>query len=115
MEHKNIFVVSDSTGETAERVVRAELLQFPDQRVRVRLFTLVRDKDSIQDCLTKAREAQAMIVFTIVRPELRELFHEIARQNSVEAVDVIGSLIHKVGSFLEALRGELTTRVRSRS
>lgn len=102
MEHKNIFVVSDSTGETAERVVRAALLQFPDQRVRVRLFTRVRDKDSIQDCLVKAREAQAMIVFTIVRPELRELFHEIARQNSVEAVDVIGSLIHKVGSFLEA-------------
>ena len=102
MEHKNIFVVSDSTGETAERVVRAALLQFPEQRVRVRLFTRVRDKDSIQDCLVKAREAQAMIVFTIVRPELRELFHEIARQNQIEAVDVIGSLIHKVGSFLEA-------------
>jgi len=102
MEHKNIFVVSDSTGETAERVVRAALLQFPDQRVRVRLFTRVRDKESIQECLGKARDAQAMIVFTIVRPELREAFHEIARQNSVEAVDVIGSLIHKVGSFLEA-------------
>ncbi len=102
MEHKTIFVVSDSTGETAERVVRAALLQFPSERVRVRLFTRVRDKDSIQDCLSKAREAQAMVVFTIVRPELREAFHEIARQNTVEAVDVIGSLIHKVGSFLEA-------------
>lgn len=102
MDHKSIFVVSDSTGETAERVVRAALLQFPDQRVRVRLFTRVRDKDSIQDCLSKAREAQAMVVFTLVRPELREAFHEIARQNQVDAVDVIGSLIHKVGGFLEA-------------
>ncbi len=103
MDHKIIFVVSDSTGETAERVVRAALLQFPSQRVRVRLFTRVRDKEAIQDCLTKAREAQAMVVFTIVRPELREAFHEIARQNLVEAVDVIGSLIHKVGGFLEAV------------
>lgn len=102
MEHKTIFVVSDSTGETAERVVRAALLQFPSERVRVRLFTRVRDKESIQDCLNKAREGQAMVVFTLVRPELREAFHEIARQNAVEAVDVIGSLIHKVGSFLEA-------------
>ena len=43
-----------------------------------------------------------MIVFTIVRPELREFFHKLAQENEVEAVDVIGSLIHKVGAFLEA-------------
>lgn len=102
MEHKPIFVVSDSTGETAERVVRAALLQFPDQRVRVRLFTRVRDTDAITDVLTKAKEQQALVVFTLVRPELRETFHEIARLNEVESVDVIGSLIHKVGGFLEA-------------
>src|SRR5690606_30639743 len=102
MEHKPIFVVSDSTGETAERVVRAALLQFPDQRVRVRLFTRVRDPDAITDVLTKAKEQQALVVFTLVRPELRETFHEIARLNEVESVDVIGSLIHKVGNFLES-------------
>src|SRR5690606_14849135 len=102
MERPTIFVVSDSTGETAERVVRAALLQFPDQRVRVRLFTRVRDPDAITDVLTKAKEQQALVVFTLVRPELRETFHEIARLNEVESVDVIGSLIHKVGNFLES-------------
>ncbi len=102
MEHKPIFVVSDSTGETAERVVRAALLQFPDKRVRVRLFTRVRDQDSIAEVLIKAKEQQALVVFTLVRPELRETFHEIARENQVDSVDVIGSLIHKVGNFLEA-------------
>lgn len=99
--HKPIFVVSDSTGETAERVVRAALLQYPNRRVPVRLFTRIRDKDAVSDVLKKARERQAMIVFTLVRPELREFFHELARENEVEAVDVIGSLIHKVGTFLE--------------
>ncbi len=102
MEHTPIFVVSDSTGETAERVVRAALLQFPDQRVRVRLFTRVRDQDAVADVLIKAKEQQALVVFTLVRPELREIFHEIARENQVESVDVIGSLIHKVGNFLES-------------
>jgi len=102
MEQKPIFVVSDSTGETAERVVRAALLQFPDHRVRVRLFTRVRDPDSISEVLTKAKDQQALVVFTLVRPELRETFHEIARLNEVESVDVIGSLIHKVGNFLES-------------
>lgn len=102
MDKKPIFVVSDSTGETAERVVRAALLQFPEHRVRVRLFTRVRDRQSVQDVLRKAAEQGAMVVFTLVAPELREYFHEFANENSVEAVDVIGALIHKVGGFLEA-------------
>ena len=97
-----IFVVSDSTGETAERVVRAALLQFPHHRVRLRLFTRVRDEVAATDVLRKAGEAGAMVVFTLVAPEMREKFHEIAAREKVEAVDVIGTLIHKVGGYIEA-------------
>lgn len=102
MEHKQIFVVSDSTGETAERVVRAALLQFPDHRVRVRLYTRVRDQEAIGGVMDKAQECGAMVVFTLVRPELRDYMFEQGRERRVETVDVIGSLIHKVGNFLEA-------------
>lgn len=102
MERPMIFVVSDSTGETAERVVRAALLQFPDRRVRVRLFTRVRDQEAVAEVLKKAGEAGAMVVFTLVSPDLREFFHELAAQEHVETVDVIGALIHKVANYLEA-------------
>lgn len=102
MDRKSIFVVSDSTGETAERVVRAALLQFPDHRVRVRLFTRVRDADAAGEVVREASEEGALVVFTLVRPELRESLHEMAGESRVEAVDVIGSLIHKVGNYLEA-------------
>jgi regulator of PEP synthase PpsR (kinase-PPPase family) len=102
MERPIIFVVSDSTGETAERVVRAALLQFPDRRVRVRLFTRVRDQEAVAEVLKKAGEAGAMVVFTLVSPDLREFFHEMAAQEHVETVDVIGALIHKVANYLEA-------------
>ncbi|MEM9862043.1 MAG: pyruvate, water dikinase regulatory protein [Myxococcota bacterium] len=101
-DRKLIFVVSDSTGETAERVVRAALLQFPDQRVRVRLFTRVRNDAAIEEVIAKAVSHHAMVVFTIVRPELRDFLFQRAREQAVECVDVIGSLIHKVGTFLEA-------------
>jgi regulator of PEP synthase PpsR (kinase-PPPase family) len=97
-----IFVVSDSTGETAERVVRAALLQYPEHRVRVRLFTRVRDRAAVEDVIARAVDAGAMIVFTLVAPELREFFHELANDSKIEAVDVIGALIHKVGNFLGA-------------
>ncbi len=99
---KTIFVVSDSTGETAERVVRAALLQFPERKVRLRLFTRVRDERAVLDVVRRAAEARAMVVFTLVKPELREKLHGEAAEVDVEAVDVIGALIHKVGSFLSA-------------
>ena len=97
-----IFVVSDSTGETAERVVRAALLQFPKHRVRIRLFTRVRDEVAVMEVLRKASEAGAMVVFTLVSPELREEFHRIAAREKIETVDVIGQLIHKVAGYIEA-------------
>ncbi len=102
MDRKLIYVVSDSTGETAERVVRASLLQFPNTRVRVRLFTRVRDEGAVEDVLDKALEAGAMVVFTLVRPELRNHMFQQSRERQIEAIDVIGSLIHKIGNFLEA-------------
>ena len=54
------------------------------------------------DDLKKAAEAGAMVVFTLVSPDLREFFHEMAAQAHIEAVDVIGQLIHKVANYLEA-------------
>jgi regulator of PEP synthase PpsR (kinase-PPPase family) len=70
--------------------------------VRLRLFTRVRDEAAATDVLRKAGEAGAMVVFTLVAPEMREKFHEIAAREKVEAVDVIGTLIHKVASYIEA-------------
>jgi hypothetical protein len=102
MDAKVIYVVSDSTGETAERATRATLLQFPDHKVRLRLERRVRDRRSLAAVLQKAGEQEAMVVFTLVRPELREHFHELASQFDVRHVDVIGALLVQVGQYLEA-------------
>lgn len=102
MDIRPIFVVSDSTGETAERVVRAALLQFPDHKARIRLFTRVRDRDAVSDVVKRAADAKAMIVFTLVAGALRQYCYDQAQEYDVEAVDVIGSLIAKVGGFLDA-------------
>jgi len=102
MDAKVIYVVSDSTGETAERVTRATLLQFPDHNVRLRLERRVRDRRGLSTILQRASEQQAMVVFTLVRPELRRHFHELASEYEVRHVDVIGALINQVGSYLGA-------------
>lgn len=102
MDAKVIYVVSDSTGETAERVTRATLLQYPDHKVRLRLERRLRDRRALTAVLEKAASESAMVVFTLVRPELRDHFNEEATRLNVRHVDVIGSLISQIGFHLEA-------------
>ena len=102
MSAKVIYVVSDSTAETAERVTRATLLQFPDADVRLRIERRVRDREGLQSILEQATSAGAMVVFTLVRPDLREHFNEQAAALEVRHVDVIGALLSQIGAHLEA-------------
>jgi regulator of PEP synthase PpsR (kinase-PPPase family) len=102
VSEKSIFVVSDSTGETAERVVRAALVQFPSHRARVRLFTRVRDREGVAEVVKRAAESRAMVVYTLVGSDLRQYCYDLSLAHDVEAVDVIGALIGKVSTFLGA-------------
>ena len=102
MDANVIYVVSDSTGETAERVTRATLLQFPDHSVRLKLERRVRDRRALSAILESASMQEAMVVFTLVRPELRDHFNQEAAKLGVRHVDVIGSMISQIGHYLEA-------------
>ena len=97
-----IDVVSDSTGETAERVVRAALLQFPARKTRVRLHQRIRDAQTAREVIELAARDGGLLVFTIVSPELREFIHQLCYEKKVEAVDVIGALLGKLSGFLDA-------------
>src|SRR3954463_6421678 len=106
MEHRlekprYIDVLSDSTGETAEKVVRAALLQFPQAGAQIRLHTRVRTKEVARPVLERAAREGALLVFTVVSPELREFVHGVTAELKIEAIDVIGALIGKLGTFLD--------------
>lgn len=96
-----IDVLSDSTGETAEKVVRAALLQFPQAGVQIRLHTRVRTKEVARPVLERAARERSLLVFTVVSPELREFVHGMTAELKVDSIDVIGSLIGKLSTFLD--------------
>ncbi|WP_437606043.1 pyruvate, water dikinase regulatory protein [Sorangium sp. So ce834] len=98
---KFIDVLSDSTGETAEKAVRAALLQYPDAGVQIRLHTRVRTPEIARPVLERAAREGALVVFTVVSPELREFVHASTAQLNIEAIDLIGSLIVRLGTFLD--------------
>ncbi len=101
LEGRRIDVLSDSTGETAEKVVRAAMLQFPHSGAVIRLHTRIRTKETVRPILERAAREGALVVFTVVSPELREFIHQQSYEMRVDALDLIGSLIGKLATFLD--------------
>jgi regulator of PEP synthase PpsR (kinase-PPPase family) len=101
LESRRIHILSDSTGETAERAVRSAMMQFPRSGVRIELHTRVRIKEALRPVLESAASEGALVVFTFVSPELREYMHASSRELRIETLDLIGSLIGKLAVYLD--------------
>jgi regulator of PEP synthase PpsR (kinase-PPPase family) len=96
-----IDVMSDSTGETAERVVRAALLQFPQAEIEIRRHPRVRTKRRAEPILRRAASDHALLVFSVVSPELSAFIHQTTASLRIEAIDVIGGVIGRLETYLD--------------
>src|SRR3989304_2540086 len=65
---KTIGVISDATGETAEKVVRAALLQFGDVSCDVRLYSRVRLENELEKIIERAPERRGAALPPPPRP-----------------------------------------------
>lgn len=101
MPPKRIEILSDSTGETAEKVLRAAMLQFPHAEAQFTLHTRITRKEVVRPILERAAQEGSLIVFTVVSPELREFIHTASYELKLESIDLIGSLIGKLALYLD--------------
>src|SRR5438045_982745 len=83
---KTVMIISDATGETAERMVRAATLQF-SEAVQIRLFSRVRLESELEQILEKAAELRALVVFTVVNAEERDLISNLIERYNLEVDD----------------------------
>lgn len=91
-----LHVVSDSTGETAARLVTALEAQFPDQPfVEVR-HPRVESVEDLARAVTRAKGRPAVIVYTLVKPEWREAMRAYCRRSRVHYCDLLGHPIDSV-------------------
>ncbi|AKF95091.1 phosphoenolpyruvate synthase regulatory protein [Brevibacillus sp. SKDU10] len=101
MNTQLIYVVSDSIGETAEFVVRAVASQFSGKTVDIHKYPYMEDKESIDEVILSAKESKALVVFTLVVPELKTYILEQANKHQVPIVDVMGPLLTIMEDLLQ--------------
>jgi len=96
-----IFVVSDATGDTAERVVRAGLVQFKDAAVTIVRRRNVRTPEQVRAVVKEAAAEDSFLVHTLVSDALRRLILEEARLADVDALDMLGPILERFAKHLK--------------
>lgn len=99
---KTIYVLSDSTGETAERVVRAALSQFGGRDVRLVRLGKVANQQEVQQAVATVSDEQGLLVYTLVDTELAVAVHAIAEERGLMAFDLLTPLLQSLSVFLGA-------------
>jgi regulator of PEP synthase PpsR (kinase-PPPase family) len=91
-----LHVISDATGETAARLVQALEAQFPDQPFREVRHPRVETVTDLKQAVGLARGRPAVVVYTLVEPELREAMRQLCRRARVHYCDLLGHPIEAV-------------------
>jgi regulator of PEP synthase PpsR (kinase-PPPase family) len=98
---RTVFVVSDATGHTAERVVQAALVQFAPKTIDLHTFARVRNAEDITRIVALAGLRDALVVHTLVNADLRNMLTELGQNEGVVCHDLFGGLLSTLGAFLE--------------
>lgn len=97
---QHIFVVSDATGETAERVVRAALAQFRGAEVAIHRLSHVLTPERVKEAVEEAAKSGGFIVYTLVSEALRQAILEEGRIRDVATIDLLGPLLFRLSDLL---------------
>ncbi len=96
-----IYIVSDSLGETAERVAHGAAIQFEDADIHIERLSNILDSHGIDRILERAAGEAAIVVYTLVRPDLSEHLKSQAQELGVQTVDVMGPVIQALQTTLD--------------
>ncbi len=98
MGNYNVLIVSDGTGETAYRLLKAAARQF-DSDILITRYAKVRDKHQIQEIVRAVTRSQTLVVHTFASRTLREYMSRVAEAEGADSVDVFGPLVDKLAGF----------------
>lgn len=97
---KTIYLVGEGTGETISKIAKASLALFTREKVKLKTFFQVRDKQQVRHIVREAAKEKALVAFSVVEPSLRDFLIREADSEGIEAIDVIGDFIMHLSTFL---------------
>ena len=89
-----LYVISDSIGETVQRMVHATLTQFPDvSQIEIKKFPFIKNEEELINILKSAKARAAVVITTLVNPEFNIVGQQFAKEADIPYVDYMSDLI----------------------
>ena len=96
-----VYQVSDSTGETLDRIFLAIKAQFSDFNCKTVHHSFTRTKNQIDNIIEKSKlEKDIIILYTIVDKNLAKYITEETKKNDIPCFEAMGSLIADFSKLL---------------
>jgi regulator of PEP synthase PpsR (kinase-PPPase family) len=90
---KEVLVLSDATGTTAEAVANSALIQFSDSGCKVRRFPFVRSLEQVEEIVDQGEESDRIVVFSFVSPTLCQQTSEVCSARGLPVIDLLSPLM----------------------
>jgi regulator of PEP synthase PpsR (kinase-PPPase family) len=94
-----VYTLSDSSGETAEAVAKAALVQFPPGRASIYRLPQIRSTEQLKALIHEMSGDRAIIAYTLVLPEYQLALEEEAVRYQIPTVDLLGPLISRLATL----------------
>jgi len=96
-----IFLISDSTGETLDRIFLALQSQFANFQYDKKEFVFTRTEQQIEKIIKECKEKQnSIILYTIVDTKLAKFLGNESLKNNIPCFGVLGNLILSFSKLL---------------
>lgn len=95
-----IFVLSDGTGETADQMIKAAIVQYMREGLKIVRYKNVRTQQQVTAIFEEAHETKAFVAYTVVSDNLRSYIQQMSQQTGVPTVDLLGPLFEILSKYL---------------
>ena len=96
-----IFVLSDGTGETADQMIKAALVQYLREGLKIVRYKNIRNEKQVASIFEEAHQVRAVVIYTVVSDELRVFIQHMSEQSGVPSVDLLGPLLGILSTVLK--------------
>ena len=101
-QNYTIYIVSDSTGETAATMIRAALVQYSQSDINIVRCKNVRTESQIEGIIDECFQRRGMLVYTIASPQMRNKVRELASAKGIPYHDLLGPLLGTLDTYFGA-------------
>ena len=100
-EKYNVYLVSDSTGETLDRIFLSLKSQFANFEYEKKEFAFVRTEQQIDKIIKECNDLEnSLILYTIVETKLAKYISNQSEKNNVPCFGILGNLILSFSKLL---------------